>query len=254
MRTRLIRNATLRITYGGRELLLDPFLSPKHTLRSFAGLSPNPLVDLPYAPEDVINGVEAVILSHLHIDHFDPVAEKILPKRVQIFCQPGDEKQIAEKGFRNITPIVETIGWLGITITRLPGRHGTGELAERMGKVSGFVFQAIGEPTVYWASDTVWYGEVQEAIARFEPAVIVTHSSGAKFGESDPIVMDAEQTIAVCQNAPWATVVAIHLESLDHGTVTRAELRAVAEANGIRPDQLLIPADGEQIMFSMPNH
>ena len=59
--------------------------------------------------------------------------------------------------------------------------------------------------------------------------------------------MDAEQTITVCRAAPEATVIAVHMEALDHGTVSRAELRAAAENAAIRPDQLLIPADGDRI-------
>jgi hypothetical protein len=109
------------------------------------------------------------------------------------------------------------------------------------------VFGAVGEPTLYWAGDTVWYDEVRSTIAQFRPDVIITHSSGAKFGDSDPIVMDAEQTIAVCQEAPQATVIAVHMESLDHGTVTRADLRRMADNAAIQPDQLLIPDDGDRI-------
>jgi hypothetical protein len=61
--------------------------------------------------------------------------------------------------------------------------------------------------------------------------------------------MDAEQTIAVCRAAPKAIVVATHMEALDHGTVSRAELRALAEKKGIQSNQLFIPADGEVLNF-----
>ncbi len=116
-----------------------------------------------------------------------------------------------------------------------------------MGNVAGFVFQAADEPTVYWAGDTIWCEAVKQVIIDTQPDIILTHSSGAKFGDDDPIVMDAEQTIAVCQAAPQAIVVAIHMEALDHGTVSRADLRTLAQAAGIKPRRLLIPADGEKI-------
>jgi hypothetical protein len=82
-----------------------------------------------------------------------------------------------------------------------------------------------------------------------QPNIIIIHSSGAKLDESDPIVMDAEQSIAVCRVAPQAIVVATHMEAFDHGTVSRAALRAAAEATGIQPQQLLIPVDGEILNF-----
>ena len=71
----------------------------------------------------------------------------------------------------------------------------------------------------------------------------------ARFGDSAPIIMDAEQTVSVCQAAPHAKVVAVHLEALDHCTTSRADLRNLAENHGISLDQLRIPADGKTISF-----
>lgn len=249
MKVQLIRNATLRVEYGGHLFVVDPFLSAKETIRSFAGISKNPIVELLLPPEAVLQGAEMVLVSHLHPDHFDDVAVELLPKSTPILCQPGDERIIQEKGFQAVTAVSDHMTWQGIQFTRTPGRHGTGELAERMGNVSGFVWQAAGEPKVYWAGDTIWYEAVRGVIGQHQPDVIITHSSGAKFGDSDPIVMDAAQTIAVCQAAPEAIVVAVHLESLDHGTVSRVDLRAEAVANGVSEQQLRIPVDGETLEF-----
>ena len=249
MQIQLIRNATFRLTYAGHQLLTDPFLAKKHSIRSFAEVSPNPLVDLPCTPEEVIDQIEMVVVSHLHIDHFDPLTEELLPKDIPLFCQPGDETQLAEKGFQAVTAVGQPLDWQGITLTRTPAQHGTGVWAERMGNVSGFIFRANNEPAIYWAGDTIWYNSVEKVIADAQPDIIITHSSGARFGDSDPIVMDAAQTIAVCKAAPKAMVIAIHMETLDHGTVSRADLRTLAEAEGITSRQLLIPADGEHLSF-----
>ncbi|HTG31601.1 MAG TPA: MBL fold metallo-hydrolase [Thermoanaerobaculia bacterium] len=248
MRLRLFRNATQRLHYAGHELLLDPYFAPKHSRPPFAGRSPNPLVDLPCPPAEIMAGAELLIVSHLHSDHFDPEAQRLLPKDLPVFCQPGDEGAIREHGFERVTPVADSVTWNGVTLTRTPGQHGSGpaELAD-MGQVSGFVFQAPGEPTLYWAGDTILYEPVLRMIERFRPDVIVTHSSGAMWKGNGPIVMDAAQTLAVCQAAPESRVVAIHLDSLDHGEVTRADLRAQARAAGISDARLLIPADGETL-------
>jgi L-ascorbate metabolism protein UlaG (beta-lactamase superfamily) len=248
MRLRLFRNATQRLRYAGREILLDPYFAPKHSRPSFAGRSPNPLVDLPCPPAEIMAGAELLIVSHLHSDHFDPEAQRLLPKDLPVLCQPGDEEAIRGHGFARVTPVDGALAWNGITVTRTPGHHGTGpvELAD-MGGVSGFVFQAPGEPTLYWAGDTVLYGEVREILERLRPEVVVTHSSGALWQGNGPIVMDAAQTLAVCQILPESRVVAIHLDSLDHGEVSRADLRAQARAAGISEERLLIPADGETL-------
>ena len=44
----------------------------------------NPMVDLPEPIEDIIAGVDTVIVSHLHADHFDEVAKERLPKDLPI--------------------------------------------------------------------------------------------------------------------------------------------------------------------------
>jgi L-ascorbate metabolism protein UlaG (beta-lactamase superfamily) len=120
-----------------------------------------------------------------------------------------------------------------------------------MGRISGFVFAAEGEPTLYWTGDTVLCADVQDAIRRFQPAVIVAHASGASWpdgtGQRQLIVMDAAQAIALCEATPASTIIATHMEALDHATVSRAELRAAADANGITPARLLIPDDGATI-------
>jgi hypothetical protein len=162
-----------------------------------------------------------------------------------IFCQPGDQQAIKDKGFSQVTPVENTLTWRGITLTRTPGQHGQGEVLQQMGNVSGFVFQAQDEPTLYWAGDTVWYDPIGQVIAQMQPDLIITHSCGAVWGEYGYIVMDAAQTVEVCRAAPHSTIIATHMEALDHATISRADLRTYADAAGISLEQLLIPADGE---------
>ncbi len=53
----------------------------------------------------------------------------------------------------------------------------------------------------------------------------------------------------LCQAAPEAVIVATHMEALDHATVSRSDLRLLAETEGIGARQLLIPGDGEILDF-----
>lgn len=252
MKIKLIRNATLRLTYAGHTFLVDPYFAPKHTLPSYTGRSPNPIVDLPETPEAVLAGCEMVLVSHLHADHFDKVAQDMLPKQMPIYCQPGNDGKIGEAGFEDVTPIVDSVTWQNITITRTPGRHGTSaSILGLMGEVSGFVLQAAGEPTVYWMGDTVWYEEVQQVIEQHKPDIIVTHSGGAVWGDGELIIMDAAQTVAVCQYAPQSKVIATHLEALDHCLSTRSDLAGAAKEAGIEAQQLFVPEDGEELDFNL---
>lgn len=249
MKIRLLRNATQRVFYGGISWLWDPYLAPRFSRPSFTGASLNPLVELPCPPEEAVAGIDAVIVSHLHSDHFDPLARSLLPKAVPLFCQPWDRAEIQQESFTDVRPVEGSARWREVTITRVPAVHGTGAVLQEMGQASGFVLQAEGEPTVYWVGDSVWCEEAARRIERFQPQVIITHSSGAVWGAGVLIVMDSAQTLQVCRAAPRSTVVAVHLEALDHGTVSRRQLRADAEAAGIEPQRLRIPQDGEEIQI-----
>jgi L-ascorbate metabolism protein UlaG (beta-lactamase superfamily) len=247
MKIRLIRNATLRITYAGKEFIIDPFLLPKDTIPSFAGISNNPTVDLPCSPEEVVDGVEMAIVSHMHPDHFDQLAAQLLPVDITLFCQPGDEHMIRQFGITGATPIIDSTLWEGISITRTDGQHGSGVWAQYMGNVSGFIFQANDEPTVYWAGDTILYDGVRQVLSEINPEVIITHSGGAQMQGSGPIIMDAEQTVSICLENPDTKVVAVHLEALDHCPITRSQLRSLAQNSNIPDGRLLIPQDGETL-------
>ena len=75
-----------------------------------------------------------------------------------------------------------------------------------------------------------------ETIEAFEPDVIVTHSCGALWDDT-LIVMDAEQTVATAKAAPRATVIATHMEALDHSTVGRDALPDSMQPHTVcRPD------------------
>jgi L-ascorbate metabolism protein UlaG (beta-lactamase superfamily) len=248
MKLQLIRNATMRITYGSARFVTDPLLAVKLSMRSYSGKSPNPLVDLPMPSEQVLDGADFVLLSHTHSDHFDPTAQQMVPKDTRFYCQPVDEKRLEELGFSRVTPVEREQMVGDIRIMRTPGSHGRGPVLKEMGTVSGFLLASPGEPTVYWIGDSVFYDEVRQVIDRHGPDVIITHSSGAVWGsQRDLIVMDAAQTVDVCKYAPKATVIAVHMDALDHGTVTRADLSKARAGAGIPASRLLIPEDGETI-------
>ncbi len=249
MKIQLIRNATMKINYAGQTVLTDPMLSPKDAIDSFAGVARNPTVELPLPVQQILDGVDGVLVSHGHPDHFDSVASAALPKTIPVLCQPDDELRITEDGFQTVIPIETNNVWNGITITRTGGQHGSGKILERMGNVSGFVLQADGEPTVYWVGDSIWCKPVQEAITRFHPEVVITHSGGATIPGFDPIIMDIDQTLATAKASPDAIILAIHMEALDHCPISRVNLRQKAEKELKRPSRIMIPKDGEVIAF-----
>ena len=56
----------------------------------------NPLIDLPEPFEEVIKNIEAIILTHTHLDHWDPVAAKLIPKYIPVFVQYAADKKLEQ--------------------------------------------------------------------------------------------------------------------------------------------------------------
>jgi L-ascorbate metabolism protein UlaG (beta-lactamase superfamily) len=235
------------MTYAGKHLLLDPYLGEKGSGPSYTGKEHSPVVPLPIPLEEVLAGVEAVVVSHVHSDHFDKTAREILPKDLPLLCQPEDEKTMRDLGFSEVHPVAGTL-WLDeISVSRTTGRHGSGAVLKDMGVVSGFFFEAPGEPSVYWAGDTVLTEEIRELLRVRRPDVVLTHSCGAVWGEGVHILMDDVQTAEICRLLPESVVVAIHMEAVDHATVNRTQLRETARRSGVADERLLIPLDGESV-------
>ena len=74
---------------------------------------------------------------------------------------------------------------------------------------------------MYWAGDTVLTLR-SSASQRTKPEAIVTHSGGATI-DGTFLIMDYPQTIELSQNTGKAVVVAVHMEELDHCTVTQQQ-------------------------------
>ena len=241
----LIRSATLRLQYAGQTLLVDPQLDPKGA-REAVPNTPNPrrspLGELPEPPEIVVAGLDAVLVTHLHRDHFDETAKRLLDKHLPLFCQPPDTERLHADGFTDVRALFGDAKFEGIEIFRTEGRHGTGEIGEQMAPVCGFVLAAAAEPTLYIAGDTILCDEVVEAIDTYRPDVIVVNASAARFDEGDPIVMDNDDVVELARSVRAAQLVAVHFETVSHSTETRADLRERLKREGIT--NVSVPEDG----------
>lgn len=247
---KLVRHATLLVEVGGTTLLVDPMLNPAGTkppIQNSTNDRRNPLIDLPVGAE-TITKVDAVILTHTHSDHFDEAAESLLDKDLLLFCQPSDEEKLKKKGFINVHTIEKSFTWKGIKISRSLGQHGSGELGQRMGNVSGYVLQAVGQPTLYIAGDTVWCQEVEAALETYQPQIVILFAGAAQFNDGKPITMTAEDVTCVCRKVPNASVVAVHMEALNHCLLTRDMLKKYLVEQGLQ-NQVHVPKDGEKMAF-----
>lgn len=248
----LIRNATLLIEYGGKKILVDPMFSPKGAIDSWAGIQKNPTVELKIPIEEIVKDVDLVLVSHSHEDHFDKFASQNLDKSIDLIMQPADIDFFKKENFTNAAALEDTKVWDGITIHRTEGQHGSGEALKMMGKTSGFVLQAVNQPTVYIVGDAIWTEDIKKTIKKFKPDYIIVNSGGAFVPgfENLPIIMDEAQTMELIKNSGKAKVIAVHMEALDHCRTTRSSLKKKATELKIGTDKLMIPEDGEMIKLS----
>ncbi len=252
MKIHFLRSATFVFEGGDTRVMVDPMLGRAgvaEPVENTPNQQRNPLVDLPVGDAELtalVDSLDALLVTHTHNDHWDERAAEIIPKDLQILCQPEDEAKISSSGFTKVELVDPELRWKNLSITRTGGRHGTGEIGRLMAPVSGFVVRAEGSPVLYVAGDTIWCPEVEEALEVHRPDVVVVNAGAARFLEGDPITMTAGDVARVCRAAPWAEIVAVHLEALNHCLLTRDELRQDLEREGLA-DRVKIPADGERL-------
>jgi len=260
MKFQQIRGATAIITYGGKTFLIDPFFADKGSLPPIPSPynnSPNPLVELPLPVEEIVS-VDAVIVTHMHhFDHFDETAQKAIPKGKHIFTQSeGEADDMRKLGFKNVTALTDDgVLFDGITLFRTDAAHGQGEASDRNYKAiglpadaSGVVFKHPNEKTLYIAGDTVWYEGVKEAIDKFQPDFIVLNAALAAFADETPILMGTDGLNEVAKAAPSTTIIASHLDTVNHARIGRKEMHQFVTKNMLT-ERVHIPKDGEVISF-----
>ena len=208
---RLIRNATLRIHYAGKEILVDPMLAGKGTLQSALGVYKTPRVHLTMPMNEIADGL--------------------------------DKESITQDGFTNVESIEKDKAIGNLTIHRIQGHHGFGKIGEMMGPVSGYVLTAHGFPTIYIMSDCKWEDCIRQAIEQFSPDYIIVNSEGS-------IIPDEQEVMTMLDELPaHIKLIAVHMEATDHGQTTRAILRNEAMHHKIEMSRLIIPEDGETIIL-----
>jgi L-ascorbate metabolism protein UlaG (beta-lactamase superfamily) len=236
VRLTLVRHATLLLEIEGRRILVEPMLDDagaRDPVEDSPSPRRNPLCPLPFPAEEVVRGLDGVVVTHMHQDHFDETGARLVPRDVPVFCQPEDAERLRDLGL-DARPVEDELDWEGLHVARTGGRHGVEEeVARALAPVSGFV---LGD--LYVAGDTVWCREVEEALERHRPEVAVVNASGARFLESGPLVMTAAEVREVVARVP--KVVVVHLEAINHCLESRADVRGAVPG-------ALVPEDGETL-------
>ncbi|CAN7682863.1 MBL fold metallo-hydrolase [Rhizobium sp. LjRoot30] len=197
----------------------------------------NPFVHLPFPIEDILD-VDAVIVTHLHEDHWDEAARNLVPKNLPLFAQnDADARTIRSQGFTDVRVLGDTLQFNGVQLIKTGGRHGTDAAyavaGAPLGEVCGVVFKHPDMKTVYLAGDTIWDDNVAGVLAAHKPEIAILNTGDAKIvGLDDGIIMGTADVLSVHKAAPETILIASHMEAVNHCTVMRAQLRAFARTEG----------------------
>lgn len=259
MKITQVRNATIIVEYNETKFLIDPWLGPKDYMEGFESALNSqirqPRVELPFEIEKTVD-VDAVILTHFHPDHFDEYAVNALNKDIKFFVQSQKDLEIIKSyGFKNLEVMTQQgINYKNIKLYKTDCQHGKREiikpLCESIGMpydAMGVVFKSNNEKTLYVAGDTIWCDEVSEAINKFEPEIIVVNACAATVINGERLIMNIDDVRQVIKKAPKSTIIASHMDTVSHLTVTRKDLEEFREKESVK--NLLIPDDGEVLNF-----
>jgi L-ascorbate metabolism protein UlaG (beta-lactamase superfamily) len=261
MKITQLRNATLILHIGAYHILLDPMLAGQGALpplRLFDGIRQrNPIIALPDVTEAALAQVTHCLITHCqkgHFDHLDGFGKQWLrDTQTPVICTPHDAPYLKKRGL-NVQALA--VGheapqpFFEGTIQTVRCTHGEGLVGRFMEHGVGYLIKMPGEPSVYLSGDTVLTAGIRAFVAQHQPDVSVLPAGGASLDVGGEIIMGVADVIQFTRLAQ-GTVVANHLEALSHCPVTRSELAAAAQQAGVAA-RLLIPADGQTLVFEAP--
>ncbi len=253
-----IGNATMLIRVDGFTVLTDPTFVHRHESVPLGyGLHTTRLTDPAVEIED-LPPVDLVLLSHLHGDHFDRVAQERLPRTLPVITTAESSRALRELGFGGAVgletwdSVTLTRGGSRLRITACPGRHGPGlsdlVLPDVMGSVVEYG-QGDRVRRLYISGDTLLVDDLAEVPRRYPGIdVAVFHLGGTRvFGLL--VTMDAEQGVEAVRLIDAGTSIPVHYDDYDVFTSSLEDFLEAAQAAGLR-DRVLPVARGETVSLA----
>lgn len=174
-RITFLGHATVLIELDGLRFLTDPVF--RQVVGPLWRRAPRPHLG-------PLSGLDAVLISHLHLDHYDPASLRLLDSGVPIIGPPGSARSLRWRGFTDVHELApgERLRFGEVAITATEAQHPPGRHPLRQGPRSvGYVVS--GSHEVYFAGDTGLFPEMADLWPRLDVALLPIAGLGPRMPE-----------------------------------------------------------------------
>ncbi|AKT50987.1 MBL fold metallo-hydrolase [Arsenicicoccus sp. oral taxon 190] len=193
--------------------------------------------------------LDAVVLSHLHGDHFDRVARRELRREAPVLTTSHAARRLDRWGFHPVamgrwtTHTLERDG-VGLRVTATPGRHAPGPAQALLPPVMGSVLElddGAGRPfRVYITGDTLYRRSLRAVVDRCGPLdAMVIHLGGTRI-LGMLVTMDDRQGARLVQAVRPAVTVPVHFDDYGVFRSPRADFERRFARDGLPGDLRLV--------------
>jgi L-ascorbate metabolism protein UlaG (beta-lactamase superfamily) len=225
-------HATVLIELDGARFLTDPLLR-----RFLAGLVHRaPVQDV--AP--VLDGIDAVLISHLHHDHLDLPSLKLLSADVELIVPSPGREVVKSTGLPRVREVApgETVEVRGVRVhATLADHYGRRAPFGPVGDSLGFLIE--GSERIYFAGDTDVFDEMAE-LAPVDVALLPIAGWGPRLGPGHMGPVEAVKALELLRPRiaipiHWGSLVplGLHLWSLPY--LTRPPVAFTELASEVAP-------------------
>ena len=171
-----VGHATALIAVGGARLLTDPLLRGRLAHLRRHGRPPAP---------EVMQGLDALLISHLHLDHLDLGSLRRLPRDLRMVVPTGAGHMLRRDGFSQVDEVCvgDRVDVAGVPVVAVRADHdgrrrplGGGPHADPLGFVIG------AERRIYFAGDTDIYAAMAD-LGPLDVALLPVWGWGPSLGE-----------------------------------------------------------------------
>lgn len=257
-----VGTATVVIRYAGFTILTDPnFLHRGDHVHLGYGIRSVRRTEPAVEFED-LPALDFVLLSHLHGDHFDRVAERKLNKALPIISTRHAVSYLTKRGFtaahalRTWETLALEKGEARLCLTAMPGTHGPGPLGAVLPPVMGSMleFQTPENETrlrLYISGDTLVHERLREIPRRYPGIDLALLHLGGTRVLSIMVTMDAEQGVEAMRILDPRTAVPIHYDDYEVFESPLEDFRRAVAAAGLE-ERVRYLDHGDTYTFEVP--